>query len=102
MKIATVVWGVWWARNKLVWDGKKMTPKIAMSWSSKQISDWRIAHNKKNQITNQLQSDKLQYINKWLAPDPGTLKLNVDASVPDGVDSFSVGMVLRNHRGMFL
>lgn len=35
VKIATVVWGVWWARNKQVWEGKIMTPEIAMTWSSK-------------------------------------------------------------------
>lgn len=31
IKIATVIWGVWWARNKRVWEGKTMTPAIAMS-----------------------------------------------------------------------
>lgn len=31
VKIATVVWGIWWARNKCVWEGKTMTPEVAMT-----------------------------------------------------------------------
>lgn len=102
IKIATVVWGVWWARNKMVWEGKWMTPKIAMDWSSKQVSDWRLAHRKKLQNSLHLQGDKVQHVNKWNAPAEGLWKLNVDASVFDSADFFSIGMVIRDHRGSFI
>lgn len=41
IKIAMVLWGVWWTRNKCVWESKSVTPEIAIAWSSKQIKDWR-------------------------------------------------------------
>lgn len=50
VKIATVLWGVWWARNKKVWEGQSMSPNIAMSWSSSQIADWRNVQNKRTRI----------------------------------------------------
>lgn len=38
---------------------------------------------------------------RWVAPDEGNLKINVDASVYAGILSFNVGMVLRDHLGGF-
>lgn len=35
IKIATVHWEVWWARNKCVWESKAIIPEIAITWSSK-------------------------------------------------------------------
>lgn len=35
-------------------------------------------------------------------PKEGKLKLNVDASVVAGLSCFSVGMVLRDHHGVFI
>ena len=59
--MATVIWGVWWARNKCIWEGKTMTPSIAASWSSKQVSDWRKAQDKANQTSHCIQNNKNQY-----------------------------------------
>lgn len=73
-----------------------------MTWSSKQIVDWRQAQSNKSQITKHMQRDKVQHTNRWVAPDIGTLKLNVDASIYEGADSFSVGMVASNHQGLFV
>lgn len=38
----------------------------------------------------------------WVPPDPGSYKINVDASVYPGIDSFSIGLVLRDHGGTFI
>ena len=38
----------------------------------------------------------------WKPPDAGCFKLNVDASFHAGANTFSVGLVLRNHEGMFI
>lgn len=102
IKIATVLYAVWWARNKRIWDDKSLPSEVAMAWSSRQITDWRQAQTKRNQINKRLQTDKVQHTSRWLAPEPGTLKLNVDASVYEGADSFSIGIVVRNHQGLFV
>lgn len=60
MKIAAVVWGVWWARNQMIWEGKKVSPDIAMSWSLKQISEWKIAQDNKKNNATKMQRDKVQ------------------------------------------
>lgn len=39
---------------------------------------------------------------KWQAPEVGSFKLNVDASIFKEEDHFSVGMVMRNHLGEFV
>lgn len=44
----------------------------------------------------------MQYTNRWTPPEHENLKLKVDTSVIDGVDSFSIGMVMRDHHGTFL
>lgn len=39
---------------------------------------------------------------KWSKPEVDTVKINVDASFFPGAASFSVGMVMRDHSGLFL
>ena len=34
-----VLWGIWYARNKCVFDNKTMSPGIVKSWCLKQVSD---------------------------------------------------------------
>ena len=41
-------------------------------------------------------------ISRWVSPEPGTFKINVDASLFPGESSFSIGMVLRNSDGIFI
>ena len=80
-----------------------MPPSVAMSWSSSQVTEWRNAHSKRRQMGNVfLQQEKIQYPNGWTSPEVGALKLNVHASVFPGADSFSVGLVLRDHHGTFI
>ena len=97
IKIATVLWGIWWARNNRVWEGKVITPHVAVAWSSKQIQDWREAQKRKTQSShNGRNSATLREI-KWAAPIQGALKINVDASVIEGANfsplEWSLGII---------
>lgn len=47
IKIVTVLWGIWYARNKRVWEDKRIPPDVTITWSSKQIAEWREAQRKK-------------------------------------------------------
>lgn len=38
IKIASVLWAVWFARNKKIWDVKVMTPSVAMEWNDERCS----------------------------------------------------------------
>ena len=51
--------------------------------------------------TNVQNQEVLQGEIKWQPPDIGHLKLNVDVSIYAGSDSFTIGIILRNHNGLF-
>ena len=97
--IVTVLWGIWFFRNKKVWENKRVTADIAMSWSAKTISDWKEARDKHAaQVVSKL-SVRISPTVKWKKPDYGVYKLNVDAAIKLGEISFSMGLVLRDHSG---
>ncbi|KAL8095122.1 hypothetical protein AgCh_036543 [Apium graveolens] len=45
-KICVILWGVWFWRNKRLWEGKVVTPAYAMESSLKMYSEW---HNTKQE-----------------------------------------------------
>lgn len=47
--VATVLSGVWFARNKRVWEGKIVTPAVTMELSAKMIQEWVEANKYKTQ-----------------------------------------------------
>lgn len=102
MKIAAVLWGVWFARNKLICENKRMTPAVTMNCSRQHIADWREVNKRKVQRSMNSRANEQQHHQLWLHPDVGEFKLNVNASVFEGDDSFAVGMVLRDHRGDYI
>ena len=100
-KIATVLWGVWFARNKKIFEERTMTPVVVMEWSRKQVQEWKEA-NKKHHATSRHISFVSQQESKWTPPNLGSFKVNVDGAIKEGQDSFAVGMALRNSHGQFL
>ena len=100
-KIATVMWGVWFARNKKIFEEKVMTPAAVMSWSRNQVQDWVVA-SKHHQTSSSSNSSTLQQNHAWKPPDLGSFKINVDAAVKEGQDFFAIGMALRDYNGHFL
>lgn len=101
IKITVVLWGIWFARNKRIFESTNITPAVAMNWSKKQVDEWRQA-NKKPQVSSTLLSTSSREDIKWHPPVHGALKVNVDAALTEGRDFFAVGMVLRNNQGQFL
>lgn len=62
------LWGIWFSRNKRVWEGMELTPKVAMDIGSKMISDRKQAHQRPPQDSNV----SLNRANvKWQPPDTG-------------------------------
>ncbi|XP_017224846.1 uncharacterized protein LOC108201070 [Daucus carota subsp. sativus] len=101
IKIAVVLWGIWFARNKRIFENTNLTPAMAMNWSKIQVEEWRQA-NKKLQVDTDPLSSSARADIKWKPPSHGVFKVNVDAAVTEGRDFFAVGMVLRNNQGQFL
>lgn len=101
-RLTTALWGVWSARNLLVWENKYMTPEMAMQQNSRQVAQWR--EMQKGKAWQPVGGTHLQEPKevRWLAPIAGTRKINVDASVFAGRSSFSVGMIMRDVQGVFV
>lgn len=101
VQVAIVLWGIWSARNMLVWENKKVTPENAMQWSINQVRQWQevqVVRSSNDVIGMPSHRPELAL---WNAPATGKLKVNVDASVVSGASSFAIGMVLRDHLGGF-
>lgn len=101
IKISTVLWGVWFARNKRIFENRNLPTFTVMSWSKKQIIEWQVA-NKKSSTATGMGGNRQRNEYKWHPPEADCLKINVDASVIAGQNYFAVGMVLRNHQGQYL
>lgn len=102
MTICRVLWGIWFFRNKKVWENKVVNHFTAMDWSLKCFSDWRAAKASRATVQSANSSSVPRNNHKWQAPEAGGFKLNVDASFYAGSESFSIGMVIRDHTGSFL
>ncbi|XP_074351779.1 uncharacterized protein LOC141690922 [Apium graveolens] len=101
-RIARVLWGIWFFRNKKVWENKSVNHNVAMDWSSNSLLEWRNAKKKRSamQVVSIPRTEHV--IQKWLPPPTGSVKLNVDASISVGANDFSTGMLIRDHEGNFL
>ncbi|XP_074328182.1 uncharacterized protein LOC141666094 [Apium graveolens] len=94
VKMAAMLWGIWYARNKCIFEGKVMTPAVVKAWCLKQVDEWQAVNIKSAhaQNTGDVAGNGNQ---RWKRPREGHLKVNVDAAVTEGQGFFSVGMVLR-------
>lgn len=78
-----------------------MPPAVNISWSQKQVDDWQTANRKPS--SNHAAGDTIreERVHRGRPPDEGCFKVNVDASVVEGHNSFALGMVLRDDHGPF-
>lgn len=97
-KLVSVLWGIWFFRNKVVWENKMVTAKVAVEWSFKLIQEWRQA--KAKPVYAEVR--KTTQTATWKPPQDGSFKLNVNASVFPNEDFFSVGLIMRDHTGGFI
>lgn len=100
--IVRVLCGVWFFRNKKVWEGKGVTASIAMDWSSKFLNDWRTTKASRTISAASCAKQCSSSIYKWRPPKQGMYKLNTDAAYKYGSNSFSIGLVLWDHLGNFI
>ncbi|XP_074352876.1 uncharacterized protein LOC141692031 [Apium graveolens] len=101
--ICMVFWGVWYWRNKKVWEDKTVTPVVAMQFSLSVLSEWiAVKHSGSKPIVRPQRDATNQQPGIWQPPAAGSYKISVDASVFPGAQTYSVGMVIRDHACAFL
>lgn len=101
-RICTVLWGVWFWRNKKVWDDKTVTPAFAMDSCFRIYSEWLDAKKQNVPNLSQSKSNRKKGDNIWQPPKLDSFKVNVDASLFPNAQNFKVGIVLRDHLGSFI
>lgn len=68
--MSAVLWGIWYARNKCIFDNKIMSPTIVKSWCLKQVDDWQIAN--KHPVTSHIHEDIADRSDwRWEKPGEG-------------------------------
>lgn len=102
VRIAKVLQGVWFFRNKKFWEQKTVSYVVGMDWSNKFFTDWNSATSRRNNRQNSDTKISPQLPQKWKPPDFECMKLNVDASVRVGASDFSIGLIIRDHRAHFV
>lgn len=66
------------------------------------IGDWRSAMEEKLKRESRTGQGGKEDVHRWYSPKEWAFKVNVDASVVKGLDTFTMGMVLHDHKGMFM
>ena len=97
-----MLWGIWFARNKKVWEGKILSSAVAMEISTKVVGEWQEVNKRKAMLNNMLTKPPDNNIIQWIPPPAGCFKIYVDASVYVSDTSFALGMVLRDDNGKFI
>lgn len=99
--ISTVLSGIWFMRNKHIFENRVMTPAVGMEGSKQQIKEWQEANKRQRQNTT---AHEIRHVNeeKWRLPEVGCMKVNVDAVVIENQNWFAVVMVGRNHLGQYI
>ena len=99
-EITTIVWALWFCRNKLVYAQEDQNPQVMATNFLRMVEDYR-AYSK------QVFSPTLPSIGNesltatWASPPPGVIKINVDAHIVAG-SHVSLGAVFRDNSGTVL
>ncbi|XP_074323159.1 uncharacterized protein LOC141660097 [Apium graveolens] len=101
-KICIILWGIWFSRNKRVWEDNTISAVIAMGNSFSHVQEWKATVSRVKGVVQTSNQQGRQHASRWNPPAADVLKVNVDASFISNTDNLKVGMVLRNHGGEFL
>ncbi|KAL5861780.1 hypothetical protein ACOSQ4_003076 [Xanthoceras sorbifolium] len=94
--LVTVLWRVWFRRNKMVHENLKMEVKDIVSWAICYLNDFDDANNKHPYCQSN------QHSVKWKRPPEDWYKLNVDASLKAADNLVGLGAVVRDYQGLFM
>ncbi|XP_060959222.1 uncharacterized protein LOC133030484 [Cannabis sativa] len=99
--LAAFCWAIWVARNNLVWQGKVFNPSNVVVFATKYLEQWRNAR-KSNLDSSWSELQMGDGNGHWTPPTETSLKVDVDATLFNGGNSYGIGMVARNHDGVLI
>ncbi|GMN26456.1 hypothetical protein TIFTF001_001317 [Ficus carica] len=93
--VCWLAWKLWCERNKVVHGGEDGDPHTILDLGMASFGEWQAL----NQVPIQFQ---VVGPDVWLPPQPGYLKLHVNASVSPGSDHIGIGAVIHDEKGLIL
>lgn len=99
--MVAILWGIWFFKNKRVWEDKTVTAHVVVKWGKSRIAEWSQA-KKHVQQQGSGKSAKPNQVHKWKKPAPGAFKINVDVAIPNNDHHFFIGMLIRDSSGAFI
>jgi ribonuclease HI len=97
VQVLVTLWAIWWARRKAIHEEEFQSPLSTFLSIQNYISE--IEWEKKEPAKPGASRNKDA---KWLPPDVGFCKINVDGAVAKSCVRGAVGAVCRDERGRFL
>jgi hypothetical protein len=108
--ISAIIYGIWWARNKMVFDNYDMEDKAILEQAYSSIHDYqRMNQSELNKLGNTTQSSSNRNNHNyrhnlhttWRKPRAGKIKANSDANL--SIDGWwGLGAILRDELGEIL
>ncbi|KAL3730088.1 hypothetical protein ACJRO7_027139 [Eucalyptus globulus] len=96
--VATVLWFVWKARNNSIFRAKQPDPNTIVDLAQAHLQNFNRWQKKKETAKPPNPNSP----RRWIPPEKGQLKLNVDASWIHAEQVGSVAGILRDHTGQLI
>jgi hypothetical protein len=97
VQVLVTLWAIWWARRKAIHEEEFQSPLSTFLFIQKYISE--IEWEKKDPARLGVNRNRDA---KWLPPDAGFYKINVDGVVAKSCVKGALGAICRDERGRFL
>ena len=93
-----ILWTIWKQRNAKLWSGNSLLPLVAIQQGLLFVQDWCRARE------SHLTSNHTQLLapSRWVRPDCGCLKCNIDGTVFAESLKVGFGYLIRDDRGMLI
>lgn len=95
--IVVYCWMIWFARNKFIFEGKKLEPRILVAKAESILEAYQRVRKAESA---KVSSDRRANKQRWKPPPENVIKLNVDAVINNKNQVTGLRAVIRNSDGL--
>ncbi|XP_060970058.1 uncharacterized protein LOC133037205 [Cannabis sativa] len=100
-ELLMVAWGIWKARNELLWQGRSSQAADVVRVARSCHSSWLLAQENRFEL---LLFDATVVGSSvcWIKPHAGKLKINTDGAIFEATAQYGTSMIIRNCHGKLI